>query len=405
MHVMFIHPAFPAQFGLVAEYLAREHGWPCTYLTSVDTSHLQLPFAHLNYHVKPGPLPKIFYPTGKLQDGFEHMRAVYRGLRSAPQIQPDVVVGHMFFGTMLYLKNLYRCPFVGYFEWMPPPFWSEELALRPDFPPPEEVRLCQAIDHTLTLLHLNVVDAAYTPTRFQISTAPAEFRHKLRVIHDGFDLDFNRRKPVERPCEFRGVKIPAGKRVITYVSPGLESWRGFDIFMKVAKQIYARYDDAIFLIAGEDRTQYGYEMNYVREPSFKQHVLAQDHYELDRFHFLGLIPPSDLITMFSLSDLHVYLTVPFVCSWSVLQAMACGCTVLGSATAPLMEIIDHNEQGLLAGFYDVERLSELAIEALREPARYGHLGAAARQRMLDRYEKRQCIEQLAAMLIEVTGAG
>jgi glycosyltransferase involved in cell wall biosynthesis len=103
---------------------------------------------------------------------------------------------------------------------------------------------------------------------------------------------------------------------VTFVSRGLESVRGFDIFMKVAKKIYQQYPNVMFLIAGQERTNYGHELHHIGNRTFKQWALEQDSYELERFHFLGRIPTDELVTMYSLSDLHAYLTVPYVLSWS-----------------------------------------------------------------------------------------
>src|SRR5262245_15886381 len=111
MHVMFLHPNFPAQFGHIAAYLTAERRWPCTFVTSVDTTHLKLPFNHVNYKVREGPTPKAFHNPDNLQGLLEHLMAVYAGLRSAPELRPELVVGHMSYGTLLYLRNLYACPF------------------------------------------------------------------------------------------------------------------------------------------------------------------------------------------------------------------------------------------------------------------------------------------------------
>src|SRR5205085_6798327 len=141
------------------------------------------------------------------------------------------------------------------------------------------------------------VDAAYTPTHFQLSTAPAELRHKLRVNFDGVDTNLFQRRPVPRPVEFRGLTIGPNTRVVTYVSRGLESIRGFDIFMKVAKRIYQEIPDVVFLIAGDERTNYGHERHHIGDQTFKQYVLGRDDYALSKFHFLGLIPTTDLPTL------------------------------------------------------------------------------------------------------------
>jgi glycosyltransferase involved in cell wall biosynthesis len=230
MHVMFIHPNFPAQFGHVAAHLSTALGWPCTFVTSIDTSHLTLPFTHINYRVQPGPQPKVFHNPNNLQALMDHMNAVYGGLREAKRLRPDLVVGHMSYGSMLFLRNLYDCPFIGYYDLLPPPFWSDQLALRKEYPPPESVRLFNATYHTFTYLHLHAVDACYTPTHWQRQTAPAEMRHKIRVIFDGIDAELFQPRTVPRPAAFRGLTIEPDTRVVTYVSRGLESARGFDIF-------------------------------------------------------------------------------------------------------------------------------------------------------------------------------
>jgi glycosyltransferase involved in cell wall biosynthesis len=340
----------------------------------------------------------------------DHMMGVYKGLRSAPQIKPDLVVGHMSYGTMLYLRNLYDCPFVGYYELLPPRFWSKELVLRPEFPPTEDSRISNATYHTFTYLHLHACEAGYTPTQFQLNTAPPELRYKLRVIFDGIDCDIFQRRALPRPYEFmvqssdnttKSFTIGPNTRVLTYVSRGLESARGFDIFMKVAKRVTEQLHDVIVLIAGDERTNYGHEQKHIGKQSFKQYVLAQDKYDLSKIHFLGRIPLKDLTTLYSLSDLHVYLTTPWVLSWSMMQAMANACVVLGSATAPVQEVLQHDVNGLLGDFYDVEGLTKMALDVLRDPPRYRHLGQAARQTILDRYEKKMCIEQLVAYFQEV----
>src|SRR5262249_46503828 len=153
---------------------------------------------------------------------------------------------------------------------------------------------------------LHAIDAGYTPTHFQLTTAPKELQYKLRVIHDGIDTEVFKpaAQPLPRPYNFRGINIPPGTKVVTYVSRGLESLRGFDIFMKAAGRIQRERSDVIFLIAGDERTNYGHELHHTGGKSFKQYVLERCDFDLSRFHFLGLIPTNDLITLYHLSDAH-----------------------------------------------------------------------------------------------------
>jgi glycosyltransferase involved in cell wall biosynthesis len=401
MKVMFIHPNYPAQFGQLAAYFTTQLGWPCTFVTSVDTTHLTLPFVHINYKVYPGPQPKTFTGAPTLQANLDHLLAIYKGLRSAPQIKPDLVVGHMSFGTLLYLRNLYQCPFIGYFELLPAPFWTDGLVLRKEYPPTEELRLFNAVYHALTYLHLHNVDAAYTPTYFQRDTAPAELRSKIRVIFDGVDTELFQPRALARPVEIQGRTIGPGTKVVTYVSRGLESIRGFDIFMEVATRLAREIDDIVFLVAGEERTCYGHELHHTGGVSFKQHVLARGKYDLAKFHFLGRIPINDLAILYNLSDLHFYLTVPFVLSWSMIQAMSSGCRILGSDTPPVREAIRPGIHGLLADFYDVDGLTTQALRMLHDPEQFRPLGAAARQRVLEHYELRRCANELAGFFEQV----
>jgi glycosyltransferase involved in cell wall biosynthesis len=123
----------------------------------------------------------------------------------------------------------------------------------------------------------------------------------------------------------------------------------------------------------------------VRTKTFREHVLLTEQPDLSRFRFLGRVSREQLADLFSISDLHVYLTVPFVLSWSLLNALACECTVLASDTAPVLEVVRHEETGLLADFFDVEGLAAQALRVLRDPAAFRPLGHAGRAEVEERY--------------------
>jgi len=395
MRVLFVHPNFGSQFLPIAWHLAADRGWDVTVASAMEVARQGLPFRHVAYGVRnraPGREPPRIL---SLQDKFDHMLGVYGALKNVPEVQPELVVGHTSFGTSLYLRNLYDCPFVGYFEWLSGRFWTDDMVYRREYPPGESVRLGMATYHALTYAQLHQVEAIYAPTQFQRARAPLELQPKVRTLFDGVDTRLFAPRVIERPATYRGVQIPPGKRVVTYCSPGLESMRGFDIFMQVARAVCAARDDVIFLVAGEERTVYGHELEHIRPKSFKQHVLDQGAWPLDRIHFLGRVPFDELPRLFNLSDLHVYLTVPFTVSWSLIQAMACGCAVLGSDTAPVQEVIDDGVHGRLAGFYDADALAQLALELLDDQDARARLGEAARWRVEERYAQAVCFEKLA----------
>jgi glycosyltransferase involved in cell wall biosynthesis len=205
----------------------------------------------------------------------------------------------------------------------------------------------------------------------------------VEVIHDGIDTDLWRRRAV--PRRLGTEAIPEDVRVVTYVARGLEAMRGFDIFVRVANRIAAAMPNVLFVVVGSDRVHYGNDLRHIKTKTFREHVLQTEQPDLRRFRFLGTIPPEQLVEVLCLSDLHIYLTVPFVLSWSLLNALACECTVLASATAPIQEVIRHEQNGLLAEFFDVEGLATQALRVLKDPGACRPLGVTARALVQERY--------------------
>jgi glycosyltransferase involved in cell wall biosynthesis len=167
--------------------------------------------------------------------------------------------------------------------------------------------------------------------------------------------------------------------------------------MKVAKRIGEVRRDVLFVVVGSDRVCYGGDLNHIQARTFREHVLAQDHYDLSRFVFTGPVPVHQLVDLFSLSDLHIYLTVPFVLSWSLLDALACGCTVLASDTAPVQEVIRHEQNGLLAGFFDVDGLTRQALRVLDDPGQFRPLGEAGVRLIDEHYSLEKKLPEMLAL--------
>jgi glycosyltransferase involved in cell wall biosynthesis len=174
----------------------------------------------------------------------------------------------------------------------------------------------------------------------------------------------------------------------------MESLRGFDLFMRMAKRLCEWRDDVMFLVVGEDRIAYGGDRRFTQGKTFKQWVLAQDDYDLSRILFLGRLAAPDLARLLCLTDLHIYLTAPFVLSWSLMNALACGATVLASNTAPVCEVIQHQENGLLADFFDLDQLVEQAQRVLDDPPAFAHLGEAGQKLIQEHYSLDVCLPQM-----------
>jgi glycosyltransferase involved in cell wall biosynthesis len=171
--------------------------------------------------------------------------------------------------------------------------------------------------------------------------------------------------------------------------------RGFDIFMRVAKRIAQEYPDVIFLVVGTDRIAYGGDSTYIAPfKTFREWVMSREPFDLSKFAFVGQIPPTDLAQLLAATDLHIYLTVPFVLSWSMVNAMSCGAVVLGSATPPVAEMIKDGETGLLADFFDIEAFAAKAIPVLKAPDAHRPLGRAAEQLIAERYSMEATIPRM-----------
>ena len=179
--------------------------------------------------------------------------------------------------------------------------------------------------------------------------------------------------------------------------------RGFDIFMKVARRIYEAYPDTLFVVVGADQTYYGGDERYIQHPTFKEHVLNQEEYDLKRFCFTGQIPARQLVEILSLSDLHIYLSVPFVLSWSLFNALSCECVVLASDTPPVRELVRDRENGLLANFYDIEGMAQEALNVLRDPSAYRSLGQMGAALIRERYDLDRSLSRMTTFYRRICG--
>ncbi len=373
MHILFIHQNYPAQFGLIAAYLAQTRGFRCTFL-SEDTPGFADGVDRIRYAMSGGATAHNHFCTRTFENVVCRSVSAYEALKARPDIRPDLIVAHAGFLSTVYLRELYDCPIVNYFEY----FYhthNSDMDFRPDFPTNEQNRLRARTRNAHLLLDLSNCDVGYSPTLWQTSLFPAEFRPKIRTIFDGVDTSFWRPMP-HGQRRVAGCDFPEGLRIVTYVSRGMESLRGFDQFMKAAKILCQLRRDVLFVVVGNDRICYSADAEFTGGKTFKEWVLAQDQYDLSRFLFTGLLPPNELAKLFSITDLHVYLTAPFVLSWSLMNALACGATVLASDTAPVREMIVDGENGLLVDFFNPEKIAHQAGEILDRPQEYKHLGLA-----------------------------
>lgn len=405
MHVLYAHQNFPAQFGHIARHLVQKMGWRCTFISETPGGVVD-GIEKVQYKLAGGATKHNHFCTRTFENTVWHCHAVYEALSQRPEIKPDLIVGHSGFGSTLFLRELYpQTPVVNFFEYY---YRSHDPDSDMDFRKdlnwgvPEIKYLRSRCRNAMILLDLQNCQIGYTPTAFQKSRFPREYDHKIRTIFDGVDraIYHGYNETLRPPVAERGVRtiagqeIPAHAKVVTYVSRGFESMRGFDIFMKAAKLICDREPNAVFLVIGTDRVAYGGDESYTGGKSFKQWVLDQDQYDLSRIRFVGRLPMDELGRTLASSDLHIYLTVPFVLSWSMMDAMSCGAVVLGSDTSPVREMIRDGENGLLADFFNPEDFADKACRVLADPDAYRPLGRAAERMVEERYSLDAVLPQM-----------
>jgi glycosyltransferase involved in cell wall biosynthesis len=399
MHILFIHQNYPAQFGHIARYLVRRKGFRCTFL-SQNAPGFDEGVERIQYQTRGGATTQTHYCSASFENATWHSHAIYQALKARPDIRPDLIVAHSGYFYVAWLRELYTCPIINYFEYY---YRTTGLDLdrRPDFPYPESNNLRAPARNAAILLDLENCDLGYSPTSWQRNLLPGMFHDKLRVVFDGIDTS------IWQPwrdvsVEINQRTISPQTRLVTYVARGMESVRGFDIFMKLAKILYTRFPDLFFVVVGLDRVCYGGDAEFTGDKSFREWVLSQDSYDLSKFSFVGLVPPLHLARLLSVTRLHLYLSVPFILSWSLMDALACGATVLASDTSPVREMIEHGTNGLLADLYDLEGMATLATRVLEAPDDFRHLGQAAVEMIRQQYSLEVCLPRMLELYQEAS---
>lgn len=309
-------------------------------------------------------------------------------LRQAAQAwTPDVVLGHTGWGEMLFMRQvLPHARLLGFNEM----YYRDQggdVGFDPEFQSPPQTAQRLQMRNMHLAASLMACDEGITPTQWQADCFPPALRARLRVIHDGIRTDLL--KPDRSAwvsLNRAGLVLRHGDEVVTFINRNLEPMRGYHQFMRALPQILQRRPKARVVIVGGDEVSYGSAPP--GQKGFKQMFLdeVKDQLDMSRVHFVSRVPHRSLSALLRVSSAHVYLTVPFVLSWSMLEAMSQEALVIGSDTAPVREVITDGQNGLLVDFFKPEQLANRVCEVLADPAAYQHLRHAARQTVIDRYD-------------------
>ncbi len=397
MKFLFVHQTIPGQFKYLARYLASKQGNEVLFITEPRSATLA-GVRKIEYRPRLRPSRSTHkYLTG-LQNGIIRGQEVGRiTLRLRKQgFMPDLIYAHPGWGESLYLKDVYpEFLILNYFE-----FYYHAFCADTFFDPEEPIVLNDVLrirtKNAINLLSLEACDWGVTPTKWQWQQHPAEFRYKISIIHDGVNTHVVKPDPDARFTLPTGLTLSARDEVVTYVSRNLEPYRGFPSFLRAASEISRRRPQCHILIVGGDGGGYG------RQPpkgkTWRELLLQETSADTNRIHFLGHVRYKDYLRILQISSAHVYLTVPFVLSWSMLEAMSAGCVLIGSNTPPVAEVIKHGENGLLVDFFSSEGIADTVEEVLSDREHFSALRTRARETVLNRYSLETCLpKQLRLM--------
>lgn len=402
MNILFVHQNFPGQFKFLAPAMvARGHVVKALCLRKDVTSPWQ-GIELISYPVQRnstrGIHPWLIDFETKVIRAEAAMQAAQRLAEQG--FVPDIILAHPGWGESLFLKRVWPTSRLALYAEF---FYGEgaDTQFDPEFEPlasvSEACRLeLKNLNHELQFAK---ADAAISPTEWQASTFPAAIRSRITVIHEGIDTT--------RLCPDPHVKwvLPTGRvltrsdTVITFVSRHLEPYRGYHRFIRLLPELLRQHPQAHVLVVGGDGVSYGAPppAGTTWKQHFWQEVAAQ--VDVDRVHFLGQLPYDMFKTVLQISTAHVYLTYPFVLSWSLLEAMSCGCAIVASATPPLQEVINHESNGLLVDFFDHDGWLIALGRVLTTPSLREALGRSARATAVSCYDMQsQCLPRQIAWL-------
>jgi len=387
--VLFVHSNFPAQFADLARTLVAR-GVRCCAIGS-PTAPGVLGVTIVRCPTSRGSTPDLFPLATRAEADMIRAYAALQGARQLKErgFDPALIIGHPGWGETVLLREVFpearQILFHEYF------YAGHGLDIGFDLEfgaPTEAMVLAGTTKNAMMALALTQADAIVTPTPFQASTLPPIFRNAARIIHEGVDIAGIEPGPAE-PFEIEGgPNIAPGAPVITHVNRHVEPARGLHILLRALPRLQAKVPDAQTIIIGDPAGR-AYAGQAPDGRTWKDVVLEPlaDRLDLSRIHFTGKLPRERMLAAMRLSTAHVYYTYPFVLSWSLAEAMASGCYILASDTAPVRDAIEDGVNGRLSPFFDDAALSQAMIEACRTPERFAPLRAAARQSALAKFDQ------------------
>jgi len=405
MNILFIHQNFPGQYKHLARYFAEDEANTVVAICQGYAPITQAPPSNIK--------ALIYKPSRSITKGIHGYvslieSAVLNGQEVARKFvalkkngfTPDICFAHGGWGESLFFKDIFpNTPLVAYCEF----FYHTtgiDINFDPEFPSGLDSLLKTRMKNMVPLLTLENCDTAISPTKWQKQLFPKEYLPKISVIHEGIDASIVKPDPNSTFILPDGTVLDRSMEIITYTSRNLEPYRGFHIFMRALEIICQRRPNCHVLITGGDSVSYGSKLP--NGQNYREKMLAEVDIDLNRVHFLGKIPYDRHINMLQVSLIHIYLTVPFVLSWSMLEAMSAGCLILGSDTTPVKELIKDGDNGLLFDYFSPQQIADQVDKVFSDPDKVAHIRTNARNFIIKHYNVKDSLKQYTKIYKQYT---
>lgn len=383
MRILFIHPNMPGQYKHLARSFGAEGGHEIYFITKHKTASIP-GITRATWQLTKKTAPETHRYLGNISDAVitgQHVWRVCNELKTKKNFTPDIVIAHPGWGDAMFVKDIFPgVPLLNFCEFY---YRATGADVGFDTPVTEDDHARVRVKNANGLLYLEAMDWGIAPTFWQWSTYPEAFRSRISVLHEGIDVDICKPNPAAAMVLPNGTALRAGDEVVLYIARNFEPYRGFPTFIKAAEILLKQRPNCHIVAIGADDVSYGKKAEGGK--TYRQLLTADAQLPAERMHFIGTVPYADLMSWIQIAKAQIYLTMPFVLSWSMLESMACGAALVGSRTKPVEEVITHGANGLLADFFSAEDVAAKTIQLLESKDNNAALREAARKTIVDHY--------------------
>lgn len=388
MNILFIHQNFPGQFLHLAPALVKK-GHTVTCLVPDNNKNKKIPgLVYREYNLTRGSTKGVHHWVVEIESQAIRAEACFEAALKLKNegFHPERIISHNGWGESLFLKNVWPFARLGLYGEFYYHSDGYDVGFDEEIQPKKENSACRiAYKNVNNAMSLSVANDMICPTEWQAGSFPSEYRSKITIVHDGIDTNKLSPNPNSTITLSSGLTLTTDSEVVTFVSRNLEPYRGYHIFMRALPRLLEKRPNLRIMIVGGDGVSYGSAPEPIKgiKQSWKTLFIDEVKSKIKpedwaRVHFVGTIPYGTYVNLMQISSVHIYLTYPFVLSWSLLEAMSMGAAIVASDTQPVEEYIKDGETGLLFDFFDSESLSKLVSKLLADPKERSRLGKNAR---------------------------